>query len=88
MEAVRKHLLVVSGVEKYLSYTNKPKRQTKTKAECVSFVWYVISVKTDCIGKRVTDYKLTVLGGEITSGFFPFLHFVVLFSLLQWTSSL
>ena len=81
MEAIRKLLLVVNGVEKYLSYTNKPKRQTKTKTECISFVWYIIYVKANCIGKRMTDYKLTVLGGEITSDFF-FLSYTLLFFLV------
>lgn len=84
LKAIRKHLLVVNGVEKYLSYMNKPKRQTQTKTECILLVWYIIYVKTNCIGKRMTDYKLTALGGEITSVFF-FLSYTLLFFLICYS---
>lgn len=50
LEAIKKHLLVVNGMGKYLSYINRPKRQNKTITECIQFVWYdIIYIKTNCI---------------------------------------
>lgn len=31
LEAIKKHLLVVNGVRKYLSYINRPKKQNKNQ---------------------------------------------------------